>query len=85
MGQREKRSKAVAAARVLLKAAVFLLHVGPAPAFQFQLSAEKFLPHVPKYFALMPVRQCLAPASPHTHTTGRIWEASSADFLQLIT
>lgn len=47
MGQCEKRrSKAVTAARVLLKVAGFLLHVGPIPAKL--LSAEKFLPRVSK-------------------------------------
>ena len=78
MGQCEKRrSKTVAAARVLLKVSGFLLPVGPIPAKL--LSAEKFT------LLLMPRKQCLTPASPHTHATGRVWEASPADFLQLIT
>lgn len=84
MGQCEKRrSKALAAARVLRKVAGFLLHVGPTPAKL--LSAEKFLPQVLKHFALTSTKQHLTPALPHTRAAGRIWVASPDDFLQLIT
>lgn len=83
MGQSEKRrSKAVAAARALLKAAGFLLSVGPILAKL--LSAEKFLLQVPRHFFLMSMEQCLTPASPPTCAPGRTWESSPADFLQLI-
>ena len=83
MGWCEKRrSKAVAAARVFLKVAGFRLPAGPIPIKL--LSAEKFLPWATKRFALTPVKRCLTPASPHRCATGRIWEVSPADFLQLI-